>query len=79
MQLLCCIKRMSSQKKKDLRFSHKSLVFMVGMRGFEPPASASRTLRSSQAEPHPVVKPESRPNAHPRQDFFQVVKLSVIA
>lgn len=27
---------------------------LVGMRGFEPPASASRTLRSSQAEPHPV-------------------------
>ena len=31
---------------------------MVGVRGFEPPASASRTQRSSQAEPHPdsVVK-----------------------
>ena len=27
---------------------------LVGMRGFEPPASASRTLRSSQTEPHPV-------------------------
>ncbi len=26
---------------------------LVGMRGFEPPASASRTLRSSQTEPHP--------------------------
>ena len=26
---------------------------MVGVRGFEPPASASRTQRSSQAEPHP--------------------------
>ena len=29
---------------------------MVGMRGFEPPASASRTLRSSQTEPHPAGK-----------------------
>lgn len=26
---------------------------MVGMSGFEPPASASRTQRSSQTEPHP--------------------------
>ena len=26
---------------------------MVGVRGFEPPASASRTQRSSQTEPHP--------------------------
>ena len=28
---------------------------MVGMRGLEPPASASRTLRASQAAPHPVI------------------------
>ncbi len=26
---------------------------MVGMAGFEPATSASRTLRSSQTEPHP--------------------------
>lgn len=26
---------------------------MVGVRGFEPPASTSRTLRSNQAELHP--------------------------
>ena len=26
---------------------------MVGVRGFEPPVSASRTQRSSQTEPHP--------------------------
>ena len=29
---------------------------MVGVRGFEPPASASRTQRSSQTEPHPDLK-----------------------
>ena len=29
---------------------------MVGVRGFEPPASASRTQRSSQTEPHPDIK-----------------------
>ncbi len=28
---------------------------MVGVRGFEPPASASRTQRSSQTEPHPEI------------------------
>ena len=28
---------------------------MVGVRGFEPPASASRTQRSSQTEPHPDI------------------------
>ena len=27
---------------------------LVGARGFEPPASASRTQRSSQTEPRPV-------------------------
>ena len=37
---------------------HNSLKFLVGMRGFEPPASASRTLRSSQTEPHPDVHPD---------------------
>ena len=29
---------------------------MVGVRGFEPPASASRTQRSSQTEPHPDLR-----------------------
>lgn len=28
---------------------------MVGVRGFEPPTSWSRTKRSSQTEPHPDV------------------------
>lgn len=32
------------------------LIFLVGMARFERAASASRTLRSSQAEPHPVEK-----------------------
>ena len=31
---------------------------MVGVRGFEPPASASRTQRSIQAEPHGAAEPE---------------------
>ncbi len=31
---------------------------MVGVRGFEPPASASRTQRSSQTEPHTRAQPE---------------------
>ncbi len=32
------------------------LKVLVGMKGFEPSASASRTLRSSQTEPHPDVQ-----------------------
>ena len=32
------------------------LILLVGMARFERAASASRTLRSSQAEPHPVEK-----------------------
>ena len=32
---------------------------MVGVRGFEPPASASRTQRSSQTEPHPDFESDS--------------------
>ena len=33
---------------------------MVGVRGFEPPASASRTQRSSQTEPHPDLNSDQR-------------------
>ncbi len=52
----------SINKKIELVFDHLQklldlLLFlkeMVGVRGFEPPASASRTQRSSQTEPHPV-------------------------
>ena len=41
------------------------------MRGFEPPASASRTLRSSQTEPHPVVPLPYSPTPADAQAFFQ--------
>ncbi|MBR7131513.1 MAG: hypothetical protein IKC82_05980 [Lentisphaeria bacterium] len=37
---------------------------MVEVRGFEPPASASRTQRSSQTEPHGEAGPE-RKRRHP--------------
>ena len=40
-------------KRKERLFYPNRRSFMVGVRGFEPPASASRTQRSSQAEPHP--------------------------
>ena len=41
-------------RKKDSQRMSQVLEILVGMRGFEPPASASRTLRSSQTEPHPA-------------------------
>ena len=41
-------------KKVDQKNGRQRIKKMVGVRGFEPPASASRTQRSSQAEPHPV-------------------------
>ena len=47
---------------------------MVGVRGFEPPASASRTQRSSQTEPHPdlIGKLQAIPEActHNITSFF---------
>ena len=36
---------------------------MVGVRGFEPPASASRTQRSSQTEPHARAQPAASRSA----------------
>ena len=39
---------------------------MVGARGFEPPASASRTQRSSQAEPRPE-------NVHGIHETYNVI------
>ena len=44
---VCAIHWVKSRHKK-----------MVGVRGFEPPASASRTQRSIQAEPHGAAEPE---------------------
>jgi hypothetical protein len=39
---------------------YRCLQRMVGARGFEPPASWSRTRRSSQAEPRPEVSSVER-------------------
>lgn len=44
--------------------------FMVGMARFERAASASRTLRSSQTEPHPVAREDITPKACRMQAFF---------
>ena len=46
--------RCAPTKKGLVAVTTSPSTILVGMRGFEPPASASRTLRSSQAEPHPV-------------------------
>ena len=42
------------KQKTDRRSGRRRIEKMVGVRGFEPPASASRTQRSSQTEPHPA-------------------------
>ena len=44
--------------------------FMVGMARFERAASASRTLRSSQTEPHPVAREDITPKGYRMQAFF---------
>ena len=44
--------------------------FMVGMARFERAASASRTLRSSQTEPHPVARGDITPKPPSMQAFF---------
>ena len=45
--------------------------FMVGMARFERAASASRTLRSSQTEPHPVARGNITPKPPSMQAFLQ--------
>lgn len=45
-----CLKK----QKRAYGGYRKPLILLVGMARFERAASASRTLRSSQAEPHPV-------------------------
>ena len=49
---------MDMQKKQKRAYGgyRKPLILLVGMARFERAASASRTLRSSQAEPHPVER-----------------------
>ncbi len=46
------LKQLNYRLLKDLIINQ---VF-VGVRGFEPPASWSRTRRSNRAEPHPEIK-----------------------
>lgn len=57
-------------KKKGSSFTGTRLFFMVGMARFERAASASRTLRSSQTEPHPVAREDITPKACRMQAFF---------
>lgn len=61
-----------SVKKNGLQLhTGTRLFFMVGMARFERAASASRTLRSSQTEPHPVAREDITPKACRMQAFFQ--------
>ena len=63
----CCLQH----KKTGSSFTGTRLFFMVGMARFERAASASRTLRSSQTEPHPVAREDTTPKACRMQAFFQ--------
>ncbi len=63
----CCLQH----KKTGSSFTGTRLFFMVGMARFERAASASRTLRSSQTEPHPVAREDITPKACRMQAFFQ--------
>lgn len=57
-------------KKTGSSFTGTRLFFMVGMARFERAASASRTLRSSQTEPHPVAREDITPKVCRMQAFF---------
>mgnify|MGYP004467312149 CR=1 FL=1 len=61
----CSIKKRAPASLEPVCF------FMVGMARFERAASASRTLRSSQTEPHPVARENITPKACRMQAFFQ--------
>ena len=60
----CSIKKRAPASLEPVCF------FMVGMARFERAASASRTLRSSQTEPHPVAREDITPKACRMQAFF---------
>ena len=60
----CSIKKRAPASLEPVYF------FMVGMARFERAASASRTLRSSQTEPHPVAREDITPKACRMQAFF---------
>lgn len=62
-----------SHKKTGSSFTGTRPFFMVGMARFERAASASRTLRSSQTEPHPVARGDITPNACRMQAFSQKI------
>ena len=57
------------QHKKRAPASLEPVCFLVGMARFERAASASRTLRSSQTEPHPVAR-ETLHRGLPYASFF---------
>ena len=58
--------------KKGVMLLHNSLIFLVGMARFERAASASRTLRSSQTEPHPVAKKNLAQSGENGKRFFHL-------
>lgn len=58
--------------KKRVMLSHNPLIFLVGMARFERAASASRTLRSSQTEPHPVAKKNLAQRGKNCKPFFHL-------
>ncbi len=58
--------------KKGVMLSHNPLIFLVGMARFERAASASRTLRSSQTEPHPVAKKNLAQRGKNCKPFFHL-------
>lgn len=59
-------------RKKGVMLSHNPLIFLVGMARFERAASASRTLRSSQTEPHPVAKKNLAQRGKNCKPFFHL-------
>lgn len=64
-QLAAKVGNMRHENKKRVYGGYrKPLILLVGMARFERAASASRTLRSSQAEPHPVEKGNISEAAH---------------
>ena len=62
--------QISAIKKRAPASLEPVCFFMVGMARFERAASASRTLRSSQTEPHPVAREDITPKGYRMQAFF---------
>jgi hypothetical protein len=58
---------------REFQTTGRSLALSIGLVGFEPTASTSRTWRSSQAEPQPVKKKRrlDRPDGEVNRRFLQ--------